>query len=571
MQHNYSTRTPESPENVPRNDEPFKLYPPLSHKSDSQDIEELQIQLRETLEQHARNIEEYEKETARLEDRCTAAESQKTTLKNQIDQLMAQDPTANGHTDRIQRALRDETDRHRSEVEALQSQLDRLTADLRDSRTQTSDLESDLAALNEELRTARRVEDSLNQEIQSLREKTISGSRDAELLRKLQAENTEFRAEVSRLQDRLDKVSTTRDRLAGQVNGLESQNPEVLHRHLSEAEKERDIADAQVRNLRSQLEDTKRQVEIQATRLRLTEQNLSDTRDDLAREQARATNLLASPHSAKHVTEVRKLEDLLQQSRLRCAEMGRLNATQLGDIDTLNRKVRRLEGELEVFQRQPRAGDGDRGLHSQLTLAKGQLAEAKAQLAKQEADFARRMETANRVGYTADLRTELARLEKAQRESTIAKEKLEDQVRSLTRQIARLESDGDDRLFSRYQALKAEMDVLREEADAKDVKSAKQLRRVQDELEEVRGHASALERDLGRQRATVRRQVVDTVARGKGRPEDGQVEKRHGAELRGLGKQIRYLKAKLFREQNFRADLQYAKSFFLMQINCFES
>lgn len=531
--------------------------------------------MRETLEQHARNIEEYEKETARLEQRYTAAESQKSTLKHQLDQLMQQDPTANGHTDRIQRVLLEETDRHRSEVEALQSQLDRLTSDLRDSRTQTSDLESDLAALNEELRTARRVEDSLNQEIQSLREKTISGSRDGELLRKLQAENTEFRAEVSRLHDRLDKVSTTRDRLAGQVNGLESQNTEALHRHLSEAEKERDIADAQVRNMRSQLEDTKRQVEIQATQLRLTEQNLADARDDLAREQARATNLLASPHSAKHITEVRKLEDLLQQSRLRCAEMGKVNATQLGNIDALNRKVRRLEGELEVFQRQPRAGDGERGLHSQLTLAKGQLADAKAQLAKQEADFARRMEAVNRGGYTADLRSELARLEKAQRESGMAKEKLEDQVRSLTRQIARLESDvapQDDRaLFSRYQALKAEMDVLREEADVKDVKSAKQLRRVQEELEEVRDHASALERDLGRQKATVRRQVVDTAVRGRGRPEDVQVEKRHGAELRGLGKQIRYLKAKLFREQNFRADLQYAKSFFLMQINCFES
>ena len=488
--------------------------------------------------------------------------------------------------------MKEETGRHRSEVDSLQSQIERLTSDLKESRHQVTDLEAAFAALNEDLRTAKRVEDSLNDEIQGLREKVFSGSRDAEYVRKLQAENAEFNREVASLQQRLDTVSAARDRLAidvsGQVNETARLEREIapVRAERDEAITQRDLADSQVRTLRSQLEDTKRQVEIQASRLRLTEQNLADAREDLAREQARATNLLASPHAQKHAIEMRKLEDLLQQSRLRCAEMGKINASQLGEIDTLNRNIRRLEGELEAFQQSQTSkhtSAADRALHSQLTLAKGQLAEAKTRLAQQQEEFAKRMEEQMKGSrHTADLRAELARLETQYRESTLAKEKLEDQVRTLTRRIAQLESNPsahDKSLFSRYQALKTEMDVLREEAEQTESKSSKQLRKLQEELESVRDHATVLECDLARHKkesTLIRRQLQDsretaTRLRSRNIPDNAVAEKRHGAELRGLGKQIRYLKAKLFREQSFRTDLQYAKNFFLMQINCFES
>ena len=45
----------------------------------------------------------------------------------------------------------------------------------------------------------------------------------------------------------------------------------------------------------------------------------------------------------------------------------------------------------------------------------------------------------------------------------------------------------------------------------------------------------------------------------------------HALELRGLSKQILYLKARLEREKSFRCDLSFAKEFFVMQINSFES
>ena len=179
-------------------------------------------------------------------------------------------------------------------------------------------------------------------------------------------------------------------KLKAQVNDLTSHgDSKQLEQKLAVVTKERDSFESQVTSLRSQLEETKHQVEIQATRLRTVERNLQDAHEDLEREQAHAQNFLHS--DSPHVnSEVRRLEDLLQQSRLRQAEMGKINATQLDEINTLNRRVKRLEGELEAIQNSHVTGD--RTLHSQLTQAKGQLADVRAQLSQQEREFKQRLE-----------------------------------------------------------------------------------------------------------------------------------------------------------------------------------
>ncbi|KAG5519753.1 hypothetical protein PMAC_000026 [Pneumocystis sp. 'macacae'] len=46
---------------------------------------------------------------------------------------------------------------------------------------------------------------------------------------------------------------------------------------------------------------------------------------------------------------------------------------------------------------------------------------------------------------------------------------------------------------------------------------------------------------------------------------------KHKAELRGLSKQIYYLKSRILREEQFRASLSYTKRFFLMKIDSYES
>lgn len=98
--------------------------------------------------------------------------------------------------------------------------------------------------------------------------------------------------------------------------------------------------------------------------------------------------------------------------------------------------------------------------------------------------------------------SEIERLKKGQMESVQTKLKLEEQVRSLARQIARLESeaklnvDDEKELLSRLLSVQKELDLVREDAEQKETKSQKHIRRLQLELENLRDHTEKLSRDL---------------------------------------------------------------------------
>src|SRR5438046_2838814 len=126
-----------------------------------------------------------------MEERLKDAEQQKVGLKKQIEAIMNEEHTASGEAARvfnlhrtfliqIQRALREETERHQTEVNSLQRQIIQLTIDVKQGRELHENLETEINALNEELRTAKHVEDSLNDELQELRQKLHLGSRDSE-------------------------------------------------------------------------------------------------------------------------------------------------------------------------------------------------------------------------------------------------------------------------------------------------------------------------------------------------------------------------------------------------------
>src|SRR5271170_1299576 len=167
----------------------------------------------------------------------------------------------------MQRALRDETERHQQEVQSLQSRITSLTTDLKSQTLSNEDLVTEINNLNEELRTAKRVEASLNQEIQNLKQNLFSGGRDSEHLRKLQAENGEFGAQIATLQGRLDAVSAQRDRLTRDVTGLQDQVNETrgIEKEFGSVRAERDdlrkstmAAQINVAKLKAQVNDQER-------------------------------------------------------------------------------------------------------------------------------------------------------------------------------------------------------------------------------------------------------------------------------------------------------------------------
>ncbi|TKA73586.1 hypothetical protein B0A49_04943, partial [Cryomyces minteri] len=79
----------------------------------------------------------------------------------------------------------------------------------------------------------------------------------------------------------------------------------------------------------------------------------------------------------------------------------------------------------------------------------------------------------------------------------------------------------------------------------------------------------ARESELRARLKTARLEAADETTM-RGQALEGR-EKTHAAELRGLVKQIQYLRARCGREEGFRADLAYAKRWFLMQVEMYNA
>ena len=140
----------------------------------------------------------------------------------------------------MQRALRDEAEHYKSEVNSLQKQIAQLTADFKEGNILRDELETEVNALNEELRNAKRLESSLNELIQELRVKVSDRESTSEQLKKLQAENGEFKSQISELQERLDVLTSQRNQLSRQVASLQAEidQAKVAMEHRRELEKQ---------------------------------------------------------------------------------------------------------------------------------------------------------------------------------------------------------------------------------------------------------------------------------------------------------------------------------------------
>jgi chromosome segregation ATPase len=100
-----------------------------------------------------------------------------------------------------------------------------------------------------------------------------------------------------------------------------------------------------------------------------------------------------------------------------------------------------------------------------------------------------------------------------------------------------------------------------------------QLQRVRSERSQHQKRASELVRDLKHLRSLYDSTVEELEKKANAiDPEDFNAkDKQHSAELRGLAKQIGFLKARCQREQAFRESLTYEKKFLLMQVDMFKA
>lgn len=139
--------------------------------------------------------------------------------------------------------------------------------------------------------------------------------------------------------------------------------------------------------------------------------------------------------------------------------------------------------------------------------------------------------------------------------------------------------------LKRQRELESQLRGAKREKDRVDADvqvTANELRKITAKYQKAKEKTLSLQQAWDSERKTIAQRVrMNAISSGTVDKTDKEIEvlekaiteneSRHAGELKGLVRQIRYLKANVAREQGFRQDLSFAKNFFLMQINLYST
>lgn len=552
--------------------------------------------------------ERWASERRSLEASKSRADEQAAGLQRTIDQLQEAKGTLSGRESQLQRALENERQRFssdnsslREELAETQAEADKHWQSLQDAKTSLRDAEdakvktqqqlekvqAEQAALREQIESledeievlqtgmdddADRVKDDLaaaKQEIEALRRQLRGLQQDLAAV-----QNERDQAEANLKSQRASGAQITSPKQAGPSQGSNPQEQELqkrvsdlgeeltrvkrdresLQRRVTEAERAQEDARVNLDTLqldldtssgsKTQLQQKFKDAQIQLTKARKEkaelEEDLAAANADLDILQTSATDLRADLNTSHQAT--RDLKSQLQtakrdhdralQSQSFRYEQDIANLEQ--DLTSAVTKTTTLETEKTASTQQIAR------LQSKITSLESQLTTLRTSRATSDTSVAERKDL-HEMLEDAKLEAEDLAMQVTDRESRItsaaAKEaELRSQMKRLrderAAQYSRADAVGHDltTLQAAYDTLASEMSALRKSARA------------------VKPSATTT---TAPQPSTTTDQDAITL------------QKRHNAELRSLASQIEYLGARCKREERFRADLSYIKTYFM--------
>jgi chromosome segregation ATPase len=392
-------------------------------------------------------------------------------------------------------------DQEKRELKRLKLKLEkdvvRLTTE-RDSLTQANNALED--EINAELERASKEETRLNLEIDTLRKQKAShaDNRDRELT-SAKAKVTQLEARIHDLQEMLDGQSRRVGSPVGDVSGLTRDLAEARKNETATARRETDLKSAH-RDLKMRVNDLERE--------------LHEAR--LAQYKSKSPSLSPPPSHSKEVAKIR--EDLIEAE------------AELKVIRSENRELKRAVR---------RASTDDDELVSLQALVKSRTAEVESLSTR----FAQQKDLVH------DLQEQLDRLRGEQDEAENMSRDIRSrdrQIRDLKGQLKRLRDEhGDRKDESRHHT--------RHEGEAREMKS--QLQRLREERSLANRKAEVVENELevlqGRYES-----MLEKLTSGKSSKDEIRQK-----EMKGLIKEIVWLKAKCKREERLRKDLAWSKAF----------
>lgn len=555
-----------------------------------QEMESLRSQLSDAQERlnhtKAENRDHHQQSSEKelLKSELRSANDELRQVKTEKQSL--QDKLASANLDVLKLQATSESERReiKEHLNQAQDQVDetfKLEQDKLDLRTSKLKLESDISCIREERKglleknagTERKLEEEiaraaleesrLTQEVADLDRKlaAASGGRDRELTTaRHKAQRLESR--VQELEGRLgqdehcDDATAELDMVQKDLFAARKKEHEYIEREAAQ----KDV----VRDLRQKIGRLERSLhEAEVARLAVDSPKSSVAGSARKNELIEVQRQLADAH--QHLKDIRaKSREDLKTLQRRLADSEKQVQS---NLDTYEQQREQLEADLSATRQ---AQDT---LQAKNTTANQTIIRLRTRISSLEKDI-----RANRNLATADntIAEERKDLHEMLKDAKLQAEDLQLQITSRETSLAAA--------TSREKELRAQLKRVREERTLQTQKScalSTELNNLQLRYEHALDNLSQQQRGWEEERKAVASRVrfPNLSVTSLHTKEDNQnlelvvkeKEKRHSGELRGLAKQIQWLRAKCAREEGFRSGLAHEKKFLLMQIEMFEA
>lgn len=542
------------------------------------EVASLQRQIDDKEYQLTTDREKWESSRRSLELQKKQAEHEVTGYKQMVERLQTAESDLNGKESNLQQTLDGEKQRHSQEKELLNRQITELNEDVSSRRATSETQRHELLSVKEELRVSKRYADSLKEKVQCLEDEVVVLQ--ASLEEQQEYARSQRKIGASDPENAVREKQTLRDQLANaniELNGMRSS--------ISDVKAERDELQNQIRQFEDQVDDTHRidqeklslrkaklRLESETNRLKEEKKTLAETKESLQNDLDSETERSTAEEN-RLSTEISKLQDKLSLAS------GNRDRQLLSARNTIERLEARTK-ELDMLVEKQLSTDNDGTAASpDLSLLRQslELARKKEQtLHKRETDLKATVKELK--SHVTDLEKENHELQAKRIDSNSPKSavssKLEEEIRSLREQLLEahktmknLRSKNND--LQRSLGDESERKDLHEllksstvEAESLSLKLSERDSRVS----QLRGHLRRVreERALSAKKADAANRELEALQdRYEGalnnigdRPERGG---RYEKEIKGLGKEILWLRARLNREEKFRKGLAWSK------------
>ncbi|OJD16675.1 hypothetical protein AJ78_03185 [Emergomyces pasteurianus Ep9510] len=546
------------------------------------EIESLKHDIEDQEGQHAADRDRWDSLKRNLEVQKEKVEQQVAGYKRTIDKLQNVETALSGREEKLQNILESEKQRHQQDEELLNRQIKELTDDIASRRQAAESQRQELLSIKEELRAARREESSLREKLQGLEDEIVVLQATLEEERAFAGNQQKSGASdlEKQLQTANKEKQAARDRLA-------NANIEIHNLRLSSAEleAERDELQNQINRIQGKVDDTYRldqeKIDLRKSKLRL-ENDLNRLKDE-----------------KKALLETRdKLQvDLANEIERAAAEENRLSA----EMDQLQDKlfISSERRDRELLAAKSKAERLEVRTQELETLLNNQASRAETSTSPDFSILRRSLEDARHQERAAlqrestlkasirELKTRIVELERENHELK-AKElsahspnkspstslKVQEELRYLRSQLLDMHKSMKDLKTQNHELQHAAVneeerkdlhELLKSstlEAESLAVRLSERDARV----DELRTHLRRVreERALSIKKAdTANRELESLQDRYEALLDEltkhSERKGRHAKEIKGLGKEIMWLRARLVREEKFRKDLAWSK------------